>query len=139
VLKAVIDSNVFISALLTSTGKPRQLVNFLENSAFALFHPKQLIVELRNAPFKPKLADRVTPEQVGKLVDLLERKAILTEPEHIAPVSRDPKDDVFVACAAACSADFLVTGDDDLLSINEYRGTKIVSPAQFLYILVRGE
>jgi uncharacterized protein len=113
-------------------------VNCLENSAFAFFYPNQLIVELRNAPSKPKLADRVTSVQVGQLVDLLERKGILTEPDHIPPISRDPKDDVFLACAAACAADFLVTGDDDLLSIKEYRGTKLVSPAQFLEKLTSG-
>ena len=48
---------------------------------------------------------------------------------------RDPKDDMFLACAAACSADFLVTGDDDLLSIGEYQNTKIVTPSQFVEAL----
>lgn len=110
----------------------------LENSAFAFFYPKQLIAELRNAPSKPKLAAKITPAQVSRLIDLLERKGVHAEPEHIPPVSRDPKDDVFLACAAACTADFLVTGDDDLLSINEYRGTKIIKPSQFLDILTSG-
>ncbi len=69
-LKAVIDSNVF-----------------------TFFYPKLLIAELRNAPSKPRLAAKVTPAQVNRLIDLLERKGILTEPEQIPPVSRDPKDD----------------------------------------------
>jgi putative PIN family toxin of toxin-antitoxin system len=138
VLKAVIDSNVLISALLNSAGKPRQVVSSLESSAFTFFYPKQLIAELQNAPSKPKLAAKVTRVQVSRLIDLLERKGVLTEPEQIPPVSRDPKDDVFLACAAACTADFLVTGDDDLLNLQKYGNTRIVTPREFLDILASG-
>jgi predicted nucleic acid-binding protein len=104
VLKAVVDSNVFISALLSSAGKPR-------------------------------LAAKVTPVQVNRLIDLLERKGILTEPEQIPPVSRDPKDDVFLACAAVSDSDYLVSADKDLLDLQTHGRTQIVRPAEFLSIL----
>lgn len=134
-LKAVIDSNVFISALISSAGKPRQLLICLENSAFTFFYPKQLIAELQNAPTKPRLAAKVTPAQVNRLVDLLERKGVLMEPEQVPPVSRDPKDDVFLACAAVSGSDYLVSGDKDLLDLQTHGRTQIVRPAEFLSIL----
>lgn len=48
------------------------------------------------------------------------------------PVSRDPDDDKFIACALAAGIKWIISGDDDLLSISGYQGLKIVTPAQFL-------
>ena len=56
--------------------------------------------------------------------------------EQVAAISRDPKDDIFLACAAASCADFLVSGDEDLLFLAEHHGTKIVTPSEFLQILL---
>lgn len=50
-------------------------------------------------------------------------------------VCRDPKDDKFLACAIEGEADYLVSGDQDLLAIGSYQGIQIVKPAQFLNIL----
>jgi putative PIN family toxin of toxin-antitoxin system len=111
------------------------LISLFEYSRFTFFYPEQLVQELRNAPSKPRLAARLTPEQVDNLVDLLELKGHLVAPEQIPPVSRDSNDDIFLACAASAHADYLVTGDNDLLVIAEFRGTKIITPSQFLQIL----
>ena len=64
----------------------------------------------------------------------LKKVAILVRLDVI-PISRDPKDDVFLACALASRSDFLITGDDDLLVLGEYYGTDIVTPSRFLEIL----
>lgn len=69
------------------------------------------------------------------MVDLLERKGVLTELEQFPPVSRDPKDDVFLACAAFSDSDYLVSGDLDLLDLQTHGRTRIIRPAEFLSIL----
>ena len=50
-------------------------------------------------------------------------------------VSKDPEDNKFLACAQEGQADYLVTGDDDLLTVKGYEGTLIVPPAAFLPVL----
>jgi uncharacterized protein len=58
------------------------------------------------------------------------------EVEPIKPVSRDPDDDKILACTSSSSADYLVTGDEDLLVIKRYGGTKILSPRDFERLFV---
>lgn len=55
--------------------------------------------------------------------------------EELERISRDPKDDIFLVCAATANCDFLVTGDKDLLVLKAHKRTKIVTPAKFLSIL----
>lgn len=57
----------------------------------------------------------------------------------IAPVSRDPQDDKFLATAEAAGANYLVSEDKDLLVLGDYRGTRIVNAATFLGVLERGQ
>lgn len=50
-------------------------------------------------------------------------------------VTRDPKDDAVVACAKEGQADYIVSGDQDLLVLDSYEGIQIVTPQQFVDIL----
>ena len=135
-LKVVIDTNLWVSALLTH-GKPRELINHFEGGRFIAIYPQWLILELRKIPSKQKLA-AITQADIENLVTLIKKISVLVEPEHVPSVSRDPKDDVFLACAAAAKADFLVTGNKkDLLHLGAYGGTRIVTAAQFLQILIQ--
>jgi uncharacterized protein len=59
----------------------------------------------------------------------------VVEPPETPPVSRDPKDDKFLACARFAAADYLVTEDKDLLVLNTYTGTRICQPAEFIALL----
>jgi len=61
--------------------------------------------------------------------------ATYVEPEHTPAVSRDPKDDKFLAAAMAATADYLVSEDNDLLVLGAYEGIRIVDAATFLTIL----
>ena len=134
-LKALIDTNVWVSALIKA-GTPKELLDaWLIESLFIIVYPQWLIDELRNIRSKPRLVARIHPDDVQNLITHIEEDGFLVEPEDVPAVSRDPKDDVFLACAAAAQADFLVTGDDDLLCLQKYRHTQIVTPAQFLQIL----
>lgn len=134
-LKAVIDTNVWISALI-SAGTPKKLIeSWLIEGLFIVIYPQWLIDELRRAPSKRRLVARVHPDDLQNLIRFIEEDGFLIEPEHVLGVSRDPKDDMFLACAAASQSDFVVSGDKDLLCLGEYAGIKIVTPAQFLEVL----
>lgn len=53
-------------------------------------------------------------------------------PEGVPPVSRDPKDDLFLATAVSSGAQYIVTEDEDLLVLNPYRGIRILNALDFL-------
>ena len=63
---------------------------------------------------------------MGTVLDLLSQ-ATVVEPSFTPPISRDPKDDKFLAAARAAHAAYLVTEDQDLLVLEEYEGTAIVT------------
>ncbi len=134
-LKVVIDSNIWISLLLVAQGKSRELIKQFDSGAFVVSYPAWLVDEIRKTASKPRLAMRIRPEDLVNIILLIEQQGILIEPALVVPVSRDPKDDVFLACAHASRSDYLISGDEDLLVLDEYHGTKVVTVSQFLEIL----
>jgi len=134
VLKVVIDANVFVSAL-RNPGKPRDVLTALRQDSFHVFYPLQLIKELSKAPSKPKLAGKITVEDIVNLIRLVEHKATVVMVTNLPSASRDPDDNAYLACAADADCDYLVSGDRDLLDLVAHGNTKIVSPAQFLQII----
>jgi putative PIN family toxin of toxin-antitoxin system len=75
----------------------------------------------------------------NRIAGYLEAVAVLGEPVvgyvSITAQVRDPFDEMFLACAQLGRADYIVTADKDLLSLAEYEGTRLVTPAQFLAAL----
>ncbi len=133
--KVVIDTNIWVSALIT-TGNPKKLVDaWLIHGLFTVVYPHWLIDELRNITSKRRLVARIHPDDLQRLINFIEEDGFLADFEHVPAISRDPKDDPFLACAQAADCDFIVTGDNDLLCLKTHGRTKIVSPAEFLRIL----
>lgn len=88
---------------------------------------------------RPKIASRIDQQDAEQLIELLKARAIFVLTETIPAVSRDPKDDVYLACAAAGDADILITGDQDLLVLKVHGRTRILTPAEFLDLLPKRE
>jgi len=82
------------------------------------------------------LRRKIERDRADRLIALIKKRALFVDLKSaILPVSRDPKDDVFVACAFHASAEFIVTGDNDLLCLQQYEKTQIVTPRQFIEFL----
>lgn len=127
--RAVVDPNVFISALLSPSGRPAALVARWLAGDFELVISDGLVAELRRALAYPKIRSRVTEEEAAAFIDILGRTATSVEDPANAPRrSRDPGDDYLLALAEAAAA-MLVTGDQDLLALTDL---PVVSPAAFL-------
>ena len=74
---------------------------------------------------------RVTPREGRAVVQRLRRRAVLVRPDVAIRMSRDPTDDKFLECAVAGGADYIVSGDADLLSLREVQGIPIVDAPTF--------
>lgn len=138
--RALFDANILISYLLPST-KERVVTAIVEaavEGTFTLLLPPELVAEFsRKIATKKYLAQRIHAEDAARLIDTLTAVAEILPPlpSRIPFVTRDLKDDYLLACALLGRADYLVTGDGDLLTLGEVGGVKIVSPADFLKVL----
>ena len=137
-MRIVVDTNVLVSRYLNPRGTPAQLFALWEQSTFDLAVSEPILAEYERALNYPKVSalHALTAEDVRRAIARLRGFAIVVEPrETIAVVDRDPADNRFLECAVAARADYIVTGDQDLLSLGAYRDIQILSPAAFLAVL----
>lgn len=136
-MRVVLDANVFVSALIRPEGPPGQiLVRFVRDGAFEVALSEEILVETRRALDYPKVRKYIrTGIDVGAWLEAIAFLAVVVEPEApAAPVSRDPVDDKYLVTAVAAGADYIVSGDPDLLTIGVYEGIPIITPRAFLNI-----
>jgi uncharacterized protein len=117
-VRAVLDPNVIISALLSRRGSPARLLRAWLIGAFDLVVSEKLLAELERALSHPKLRERITSEEAAELVGLLRRHAELAnDPARPRGIrSADPDDDYLIALAEDARA-MLVSGDHHLLDL----------------------
>ena len=134
--KIVIDANVFVSAAFG--GVPLDAVSkaFLTGEVFL----SPAIIEEIGGTIR-RLSSKMGEEKTAYLLKLWRRfqsHCIILAPKEKAAICRDPKDDAYLHLCIAAKADFLITGDKDLLAVDPGRiavppdGLKIVTPRQFL-------
>jgi hypothetical protein len=138
-LRVLLDTNILISYLLTPQNSViAQIVEAGILGRFAMLFPEALSDELaEKARVKQYLAERITSEEVRELVDILS-KVSETVPKittEIPAVTRDPKDDYLLAYALVGQADYLVTGDRDLLELEQVDHTQIVTARDFAEVI----
>lgn len=140
-MRVLVDTNVLISILLKPSegGAVRALFHAFVAGRFTLLLPEWLLNELTTTiQTKPRLAKRITTTQLNRFTTLLRASAEqIGEIETPIPViSRDPDDDYVLAYALVGNADYLVTGDKDLLALQGLiAGLEIVTPSQFVETL----
>ncbi len=132
-MRVVLDSNIFISALISEKGAPFAVYKAWQKRRFDLVCATEQIDELRNVSQYPKFRSVIAPHIFGQLVNLLSA----TELVRVAPVETelsDPLDVFLLGMAKAGNADYLVTGDKraGLLALKAYGRTRIVTPSVFV-------
>ncbi|MPZ89355.1 MAG: putative toxin-antitoxin system toxin component, PIN family [Nitriliruptorales bacterium] len=133
-MRAVLDPNVIISALLAPGGTPAKVLRAWLEGAYGLVGSPLLIAELERALAYPKLRKRIEEAEASDLVDLLRREAKMADDPADPPSVRspDPGGDYLIALAAAAHA-AIVSGDGHLLGLAEH--LPVYSPAAFLALL----
>ncbi|MDO8671954.1 MAG: putative toxin-antitoxin system toxin component, PIN family [Dehalococcoidia bacterium] len=139
-MRALFDTNIFISYLLSPTaeGTIATIVEAAVDQAFTLILPGELVERFpTRVASKKYLAQRIKTEDANQLLELLVEVSEIIAPvgRPIPKVCRHVKDDYLLAYALVGRADYLVTGDDDLLVLGEVEGTKVVTPIGFLQVL----
>ena len=130
-LRVVLDTNVLVSGIAYPKSIPGRIVGAWNQGAIKLVLSRYILGEL--ARILPRFDHKLhwTPSEYANLIDILTLRAEIVEPEPLDPKAvRDPGDVPVLGTLLASKADYLITGDDDLLSLAE-RYPAIISPADF--------
>ena len=139
-IRAVLDTNQYVSMAIKSGGAADRLLAAWREERFILLLSPPILDEIIRVLRYPRLRRliRLTPAELDGLTESLLLDAELT-PGRLAVhvITRDPSDNMVLACAEEGRADYIVSGDQDLLTLESYEGIPIVTAAEFLRILAR--
>jgi len=129
-MRVVIDTNVFVSSFFG--GNPKKIIDLWKEEKITLCLSNAILDEYID------VLSRIGMKNEAELQELLSffskgfNILFTTKTPKIKIVKNDPHDDKFIECAVALKADVVITGDRELLAVEKYMGTKILTPQQFL-------
>ena len=137
--RVVVDTNVLISGLLGIKNSPSgKILKAMRNQKFILVNSPLILKEIGeviNRRRIVKITKMSVEERKSFLEELIERGEVSAGNQLSKIIGRDVKDDKILACAYEAKADYIVTGDEDLLVLKQYEGTMITTPKEFVEIL----
>jgi len=127
--KVIIDTNIWISFLI---GKSLPgLQNHLNSQFIQVITCKEQILELTEVFKKPKIKKYFSKEQVIEFLELLDESSQNVDIKTKTSLCRDPKDNYLISLAIDSKADYLITGDNDLLDLIKVGNTEIMKYGDF--------
>jgi uncharacterized protein len=128
-IKVIFDTNVWISFLI---GKRLSFIkNYISSGHITIITTEQLLKEIKEVTSRERLKKYFPQESVTELLELLETIAEKVEIKPTHFINRDPKDNFLLDLIDFSKADYLVTGDKDLLIHNPFKSAIILTPANF--------
>ncbi|MGL4595130.1 MAG: putative toxin-antitoxin system toxin component, PIN family [Thermoguttaceae bacterium] len=127
--RLVVDTNIWVSLLMSK--KLRRLLPLLFSDDVELLFSAELLHELKMVLGRPKLQKYYDLLKAEELLEQLHKASEFIDLSEKVQICRDPNDDFLLSLCKAGGADFLVTGEKDLLEIGQYGETQIVTISQF--------
>jgi putative PIN family toxin of toxin-antitoxin system len=138
-VRAVLDPNVLVSALISPAGPPAQILSAWVQERFELVVSPLLLAEAQDVLARPKLRRWVSHAAAQELVQALHETAILADdPPAQAGLTPDPDDDYLIALARSADVAYLVSGDTHLTGLTDPR-PPVLTPRQFLDLLHKND
>ncbi len=128
-VKVIFDTNVWISFLIGK--RMSKIKKYISDGSITIIITEQLLTEIKSVTSRKKLKKYFPKESVKELIELLETIAENTEIKPTHFINRDPKDNFLLDLIEFSNADYLVTGDKDLLEHNPFKNTIILTPNDF--------
>lgn len=133
-LKIIFDTNWYISASINRKSR-RRLYDLLINEDLTIFYSNELLNEYKSVIFRKKFEKYIQQDQVSRFIGLVLTRLKPIEIKTIVRLSKDANDNYLLSMSLDCVADYLVTGDPDLLELNEFGKTKILTMSEFIKII----
>ncbi len=133
-MRTVIDTGVFVSALIHRQGTTGAVLSALRDAKFSVIFSTAILIEIIEVLGRPKfrLKYHIEANDTTELINLIRLRGELVTPNKIVSLCRDPLDDKFLEAALAGKTDCIVTGDDDLLVLNPFQGIQLLRPSEFI-------
>jgi len=132
-MKIVMDTNIFISAFYWG-GNPQKIIDRIIEGLDELYISNEILNEIASVMTRSKF--KTSPEIIERYIKTIEKigkKVFITG--KIKGICRDKDDDSIIECAALCGADYLITGDDDLLILKIYQDIKIITVKDYINLI----
>jgi putative PIN family toxin of toxin-antitoxin system len=134
-MKVVFDTNVLISALIT-TGKPKELFQMEAERKIQLITSKEILKEFTEVADDPRIRKYVDQQDIIDFLKIIDTAAKITKVKsQFKAINEDPDDDVVLRTAVDGKADYIVSGDKHLLSKGAFRGKRILTVDEILKLL----
>lgn len=131
--RVIIDTNVFLTFLITR--KASKLDDLLESQMLKFIYCEELLTELMAVINRPKLKPFFAEKDLQKLLAQMKIFGSFSIVKTKVVACRDPKEDFFLSLAKQTKADYLITINKDLLMLEKFEETKIISMNDFLKMI----
>ncbi len=133
-LRLVIDTNILISGLMSVNSLPQQIFDYATSQAILLMSD-EVQSEIENVISRPKLQKYITLERRTNFLSELSQQVERVTINQQIRACRDPKDDKFLELAVCGEANYIITGDADLLDLHPFQNISIIKAASFLTVI----
>ena len=137
-IKAVVDTNILVSGFISPFSYPKEIEKRWRKGEFILVTSREIIEEVSRVLYLPriKVKYRITESDIQAFIlTLLNKSEYIVGRLTLKNVAPDPGDDKIISCAVEGYADFIVTGDKDLLQLRKYQDIKIINAEAFVRVL----
>ena len=133
-MNVILDTNIWISFLF---GKQLQSVaSVFDNADIKVFVSPEQITEIQSVLSRPKIREHISRESIDAMWDLMRTRCYpIADYPSVESSIRDVKDAYLLAMAEAIPANVIVTGDKDLLVLQQHHDTGIMTYPEFLVLL----
>ena len=131
--KVIVDTNIWISFLIGKNLKGLQ--EYIDSQAIIIVTCNEQIQELAEVFKKPKIKKYFTAEQIENFFELLDESSVKVDLKTKTDICRDLKDNYLISLAIDSNADFLITGDNDLIVLNKVENTSMIKFNDFETIM----
>ena len=132
-ISVVLDTNILISAMGWE-GKPQKILSKCFENKFKLIISPEILEEIRDVLFRKKF-NFIDDNKKNEFILLLAELADVKTATHKVDICRDKDDNKFIELALTAKVKYIVSGDNDLLSIKKFKGIKIISAREFLKVI----
>lgn len=137
-IKAVIDTNILVSGLISPKASPAKIISLWRERKFVLVISEEIIEELKRVLLYPKIFQKygLSERTIDKYLKIIKAFSEVVKPkERIELISSDTEDNKFLEVALEANVNFIVSGDKHLLDLKEFRGIKIIKAEKFLRLV----
>jgi len=136
-MKVVLDTNVLVSGTFWK-GDSDRIVNHIDDGEIELVLSEEIIEEYNNVIYRDEIMNKI--ERKGLILNesvlkIIKNSKIVEPQQKLDIVKEDPDDNIILECAIEGNVDYIITNDNHLLKLKEFKEIKIIKPEEFLKIL----